>query len=189
VDSTGIEDRGKTHRTACVVIPPEEVWGQIQAIRRVHDPMVARWMPHVTLLYPFVPESRFAEAVERLRPAAEAVAAFEVSLGGFGCFVHGRRSATVWVRPEPAEALCRLQAALAGAMPWCDDVGRFAGGFTPHLSVGRFRGRGAAERAMGELAAGWQAVGFWVREVSLIARSGRPGEPFAARATLGLQGV
>ena len=45
----------KTHHTAVVAMPPPEVWEPIQAIRRQHDRNVHRWMPHITLLYPFMP--------------------------------------------------------------------------------------------------------------------------------------
>ena len=181
-----LEQERKTHRTACVLMPPEEVWGPIEAIRRVHDPQVGRWMPHVTLLYPFVAEGRLAEAAERLADAVAAVEPFEVELGEFGWFVHGRGSATLWLRPEPAEAVRRLQAALQGAMPWCDDVSRFAGGFTPHLSVGKFAGREAVEAAAARLGAGWEPVRFAAREVALIARPTGGRDRFGVRQRVAL---
>jgi hypothetical protein len=43
------------HKTAAFIIPPEGVSGPIQAIRQQHDRKVGRWMPHVTLTYPFLP--------------------------------------------------------------------------------------------------------------------------------------
>jgi len=182
-----LEAEPKGHLTAVVLIPPEAAWEPIQAIRRVHDPQIRRWMPHVTLLYPFVAERRLAEAAERLRPVAASVAAFEVTLAGFGHFVHGARSATLWLRPEPTEAVRRLQAALEAAMPWCDDVSRFAGGYTPHLSVGRFGDRGALRRTAGALEAGWEPLRFVAEDVALLARPGAPDQPFAVRARLPLK--
>jgi hypothetical protein len=56
----------KTHQTAVAVVPPQEVWGPIQAIRERHDRQFRRWMPHVNLLYPFYPPERFEEALPRL---------------------------------------------------------------------------------------------------------------------------
>jgi len=44
---------GKTYTTAVVLIPPEDVWEPIQKLRRVYDRHFDRWMPHLTLLYPF----------------------------------------------------------------------------------------------------------------------------------------
>jgi 2'-5' RNA ligase len=182
-----LETAPKVPLTAVVLIPPEAVWEPIQAIRRVHDPQVERWMPHVTLLYPFVPARRLAEAAERLRPEAAACPAFEVTLREFGQFVHGRRSVTLWLRPEPEEGVRALQAALQAAMPWCDDVSRFRGGFGPHLSVGRLRSRTASRRLAAEVGAAWEPVRFTATEVALIARSGAPGDPFTVQATLPLK--
>ena len=174
-----MNERGrKVHTSAVVLIPPQEVWEPIQAIRRVHDPQVRRWMPHVTLLYPFVPEQEFEAVAARLSGALAGLEPFEVSLVEFGWFVHGRRSATVWLRPEPVEKIKGLQARLQEAVPWCDDVSRYPGGFKPHLSVGRFAGEEAARVAAERFSAGWRPLCFVADHVSLIARSGAPGEPF-----------
>jgi poly(A) polymerase len=62
-----------THKTALVVIPPESAWPPIQAIRAEHDRKVGRWMPHITLVYPFLPAGEFERAVGRLGPACEAI--------------------------------------------------------------------------------------------------------------------
>ncbi len=55
------------HKTAAVIIPPESVWGPIQAIRQNHDSKVGRWMPHITLVYTIIlycysPTNSFEEA-------------------------------------------------------------------------------------------------------------------------------
>lgn len=54
----------KTHKTAVVLIPPEECWPPIQAIRQEHDRHVRRWMPHMTMIYPFRPKEQFATMAE-----------------------------------------------------------------------------------------------------------------------------
>ena len=35
----------KTHKSAVVIIPPEEIWEPIQKIRRLYDRQGHRWMP------------------------------------------------------------------------------------------------------------------------------------------------
>ena len=49
----------KTHQTAVVIIPPKEIWASIQLIRQQHDTNYRRWMPHITLMYPFRPRAEF----------------------------------------------------------------------------------------------------------------------------------
>jgi len=186
MDPRSLEAAPKVALTAVVLIPPETIWEPIQAIRSAHDPQFVRWMPHVTLLYPFVPETRLDEAAALLTPAAATVEPFEATLASFGHFVHGRGSATLWLRPEPSDRLIALQAALAQAMPWCDDVGRFPGGFTPHLSVGRFPNRTQAEAMAERLLTTWTPLRFRALQVALIARPGPPGAPFAVRTRLPL---
>src|SRR5512139_3217973 len=80
--------RSKTHATAVVLIPPGEVWEPIQAIRRQHDRQVRRWMPHVTLLYPFWPRDEFAEADRGFRAALGGIPPFELSLARLRWFSH-----------------------------------------------------------------------------------------------------
>jgi 2'-5' RNA ligase len=131
-------------------------------------------MPHVTLLYPFYPRERFAEIAPLVEAACRGVEPFEVSLGAFRCFVHGRgrRSATLWLDPRPAKPIVALQRALLERFPDCDAVNRFEGGFTPHLSVGQIRGRGAAKRTIADLQGDWRPITFTVRLVALIHRLG-----------------
>jgi RNA 2',3'-cyclic 3'-phosphodiesterase len=134
----------KTHQTAVAIVPPEEVWGPIQAIRERHDRQFHRWPPHVNLLYPFFPAERLDGAVARFSEVCPMFDPFVLTLAEFRHFQHSSRKATLWLAPEPRENLVRLQAALQGACPDCDDRSRFPASFTPHLSVGQ---AGSAEEA------------------------------------------
>jgi hypothetical protein len=78
----------KTHHTAVAVVPPQEAWAPIQAIREKHDRQLRRWMPHVNLLYPFYPPDRFDETLPRLVDACAQVAPFLVTLAEFRFFLH-----------------------------------------------------------------------------------------------------
>ncbi|MFY0570459.1 RNA repair domain-containing protein [Archangium lansingense] len=74
-------------RQSCLVlVPPEEVWAPIQALRAVHDSKFERWMPHVTLLFPFVPEDSFGEAEALITEALRNIEPFDVVLLGLRVF-------------------------------------------------------------------------------------------------------
>jgi 2'-5' RNA ligase len=176
----------KTYHTAVVVVPPQECWAPIQAIRQRHDRQVRRWMPHITLLYPFRPASEFDVVVEPLRQSCAAVAPFEITLRRFDRFCHGRGRHTLWLAPEPAEAVSRLQSSLQAAVHDCDDVSRYPGGFSPHLSVGQASGDDAAADLQAELQSEWQPLTFVVSQISLIRRSPPPEDVFRVDRSIDL---
>ena len=178
----------KVYETAVVLIPPEECWEPIQAIRRVHDRHAKRWMPHVTLLYPFRPREMFDEVAEVLRLAVAGVEPFEVHLRDFRHFRHGRASYTIWLAPEPLDALKQLQTALQAAVPDCDDVSRHAVGFTPHLSVGQLRGAAALDELIRSLRENWRPLTFGATQVSLIWRDAPPDDVFRVDRHIALGG-
>jgi 2'-5' RNA ligase len=130
----------KTYTTAVVLIPPAELWEPIQVIRRVHDRHIRRWMPHITLLYPFRACEEFAGLAEQFSAVCGDVEPFRVDLVEMRWFQHRPGSYTLWLAPEPREVLVRLQALLGNIVPDCDDVTRHRDGFTPHLSIGQVRG-------------------------------------------------
>ncbi|HEX8435998.1 2'-5' RNA ligase family protein [Archangium sp.] len=173
-----------THRTAVVFIPPAEVWPPIQAIRRVHDRQLQRWMPHITLLYPFAPRDELPKLLPGLEAACAGLSPFEVSLGAFRVFQHRSDRSTVWLAPEPREAFARLQAALQEAAPDYAHTSGFSGGFTPHLSVGQSGGAERVASLMASLGETWSPLVFQASEVSIIAREGN--RPFEVVRTLRL---
>jgi len=168
----------KTHNAAVVLIPPEEWCEPIQAIRQLHDRHLQRWMAHVTLLYPFQPRERFDAIEQKLREACSRIEPFEVRLAEFRHFHHGRQQYTLWLAPEPIDAMARLQAALQSAVPDCNDVSRYGNGFTPHLSVGQVRGEEALASLKASLQASWKVVSFHAEHVSLIWRDEPPDDVF-----------
>ncbi|KAJ4456933.1 putative Endonuclease/exonuclease/phosphatase domain protein [Paratrimastix pyriformis] len=179
----------------------ERIWGPIQEIRRTWDRSYDRWMPHVNLLYPFLPEAAFAEAADLIRQAVSPLGPIHIRLGQFGYFEHAR-SSTTWLRPDvipggadgdgccgggagipaPEEpgagrltAIQRLQRVLEGLYPQCNELalkGTEQGGFTPHCSVGAFKTRIEARQRAEQWQPGWRPLHWTAREVCLIARSG-----------------
>jgi 2'-5' RNA ligase len=176
----------KTHETAVVIIPPDSVREPIQAIRRRYDRQIRRWMPHITMLYPFRPRSAFDAVAGELYEVCRDFRPFDIRLSRFHQFEHGRGRFTVWLAPEPADALRSLQAKLSAVVPDCNDVCRHRDGFTPHLSVGQVRGRATLRSLVASLSSAWpgDGVGFTVSAVSLIWRNSPPDDVFRVDRTV-----
>lgn len=177
----------KTYKTAVVAIPSDHLWGPIQGLRKQYDRHYRRWMPHITLLYHFRPVSSFEQVLPILAQACRSFKPFEVQLARFDLFAQSRRNATVYLIPEPAAALKALHKALLEIVPDCDDVVRFAGGFTPHLSVGQVRSQEAHTLCSGWQAT-WQPLAFTLTDVYLVWRNNPPDDVFRIGSVLSLGG-
>lgn len=175
-----------THKTALVIIPPEELWAPIQAIRRRHDRQLRRWMPHIGLLYPFCPRAGFEAAERAMLAVCQDTLPFELRLARLDVFHHGHGNYTLWLSPEPTEPLAALQAALLAALPALAGAQRHGGLYTPHLTLGQVKGRDAMVSLKAELQAAWQPLAFVARELSLIARDDPPRDVFAVERRLRL---
>ncbi|MFL7811412.1 MAG: 2'-5' RNA ligase family protein [Anaerolineae bacterium] len=175
---------GKTVQTALVLVPPREVWPPIQAIRAEYDRNVRRWMPHITLLYPFRPRVDWGAVLGPLSEVCAQTEPFTITLDTFDCFRHGR-NATLWLAPEPKARLIALQTALWRAVPDCDDTRKYSGGFTPHLSVGQATDT-RADSLIAALQEGWEPITFVAAEVQLIWRGDQSDDVFRIGERLAL---
>jgi 2'-5' RNA ligase len=167
----------KTHKTAVVIIPPGDLWKPIQALRQQYDRHFLRWMPHITLLYPFRPSASFHQVTPLLARACRLIKPFEVQLRRFNFFKHARQNATCYLAPEPAGPLIALHQMLLSTVPDCDDVARFAGGFVPHLSLGQTRSQNVAALC-DQWQASWQPLSFTLEQVHVIWRNDPPDDIF-----------
>lgn len=177
-----------THSTAIVVIPPAGVWPTIQAIRTKHDAKVRRWMPHITLVYPFLPLSDFQAAQERLTLACRDIPAFEVELAEFRTFRHRRGKYTIWLAPKPEAALVGLQAVVQRVALGEQHDGCRSAGFQPQLTVAQVQGKAEMLHLVAELQAVWHPVRFAVTSISLIWRGESPDDVFQVASTVPLSG-
>ena len=166
------------HTSALVLIPSKKIWAPIQKMRRAHDRHVRRWMPHVTLLYPFHALPLDPEHAARLEHACRAVESFQVSLRGFDVFAHRPNSHTLWLDPQPHEAFVELHAALLNAFPECGEGPRRGGAFVPHLSVAQARGPDERDALLDEFRARWRPARFTAHTLSLLGRGEPPDDVF-----------
>ena len=166
----------KTHTTAVVLIPSEAVQPPIQAVRQIHDRNFRRWMPHITLLYPFAERRDFTEITSALVKASQQTSPFSIELARFDAFQH-RKSCTMFLVPEPADEIARLHSTLLQHLPDYDDTAQFAGGFHPHLSVGQFQTRSLRTEQQ-RLQEEWQPIQCEIAHLSLIYRSPETDDRF-----------
>ncbi len=167
-----------THRTAVVIIPPREVWAPIQHLRRQFDRQYRRWMPHITMIYPFRPPSEFDRLVPVFAPVVAAFPFFDVTLREVYYFRHRNQRYTLWLKPEPAETLVHLQDAIQRLVPACNHVQRYPGGFTPHLSIGQAHGRTHLEQRLQYVRHYWKPITFTVTALYFIWRNDPPDDVF-----------
>jgi len=187
--STQAQGENKVVTSAVVVMPPKELWGPIQEIRSKHDKAYARWMPHVNMAYPFVPESEFENARAKLINALSGFAPFTMTLNTFSFFKQGLGS-TVHLNPvtNPPNALQDLQAILVKEFPHCNDLSQIsADGFHPHLTVGQWLSQDATTKAIKNISNTWNPITITVSEIYLISRSAV--SPFEIKFTIPLGSI
>ena len=174
----------KTYTTAVVLIPPETVWNPIQKLRRAYDRHFYRWMPHITLLYPFAERESFPQLIPSLTSAAGEIKSFHIRLARFNHFRH-RRNCTIFLIPESEDCVVNLHVSLVKALSNYDDTAKYTGGFHPHLSIGQFQHK-HLKRDQGRFQVEWTPIQFGVREISLIYRGPETNDRFVVAETFPL---
>lgn len=178
----------KTHKTAIVIIPDDDLWLPIQSIRSNHDKSYRRWMPHITMIFPFRPREEFEKLAVQLRQACKLVQPFKIEFAEFRYFHHEANKYTIWLHPEPAEAIKKLQHSLWQELPDCTEVMRFASGFTPHLSVGQ-ASEATVRQLLDSFQTSWQPISFVLRSVSIIWRNDPPDDIFRVDRVIEFGGI
>jgi len=169
----------KVYNTAVVIIPPEDIWNPIQKIRKRYDRNIDRWMPHITMLYPFYPRSEFSSILKKFVKISGKVNSFKVQLEEIKYFQHKKENYTIWLKPEKSQEIIKLQKLLLSQAPNCDEVNKFKLGFTPHLSLGQIKGKANLNSVLKELEQIWNPIVFIVQDIAFIWRNNEnPRDPF-----------
>ncbi|MFH2009983.1 MAG: 2'-5' RNA ligase family protein [bacterium] len=160
----------KSSRSALAIVPPESLWEPINAIRRKHDKQLVRWMPHLSLLFPFVHPDFVDDELPVLAEVAATVRPFSITFGELRHFEHPTGTSTLWLAPAPRAPLDALYRALVERYPDLDTAARFETGFTPHLSVGQTGSHLSGHRISQELQKVWQPLELTVDALSVLTR-------------------
>ncbi len=136
---------------------------------------------HVTLIFLGDVDERDVTDVCRAvgRVCAE-VPAFPISVEGVGCFPNPRRPRTLWAGVGAgAQELVALHDALEAALVELGVYRREERAYTPHLTLGRVKQEGPADRLAQALAkqAGWHGGECDVREVLVMSSQLTPQGP------------
>jgi len=169
------------YTSAIVIVPPKNLWDQIQAIRKLYDKGYARWMPHINMIYPFIHNDKFAEVIPRMQEKLQNFEPFKVVFNKFNFFQHGK-SCTLFLEPTvtPNGAINALQAGLESVFPYCNEQStKSEHGFTPHLSVGQFANSKQTNEYIQKFMATFKPIEFIVNEIYIISRFGE--DPFEIR--------
>jgi 2'-5' RNA ligase len=164
--------QGRTNvRTFVAVFPPPEVRETlVRAARKLPVSREVRWVRpanvHLTLKFlgdvAEVDLSQVAEVLETIRGRHEP---FEVVLSGFGAFPSGRRAKIFWA--GIGEGSERLRTLARDVELSLEPLGfeREARPYTPHLTLGRARGRPAS---LDTAETSEPGPHFWVRRMELM---------------------
>ncbi len=160
----------KVYTSAVVIIPPQNKWAPIQEIREIYDRQIDRWMPHITLLYPFRPENEYSILENDFLAQCKSINPFEIHLRQINYFSHGKQRYTLWINPEPVDLIKDLQTKILKIVSDCDDVNTYKKGFRPHLSVGQIQGKKNLLVTIENLQENWVEIKFLLNEIIFISR-------------------
>jgi poly(A) polymerase Pap1/2'-5' RNA ligase/endonuclease/exonuclease/phosphatase family metal-dependent hydrolase len=172
-----------TYHSAIVIIPDENTCQKIQNIRQQFDRKHKRWMPHITLLYGFLPDRYFEQAANELSTLLKNFPSFDLELKQYKFFAQ-KSETSAWLEPleiEKKGSLKKLQKLLQDLFMMKSRGDQSKKDFTPHLSIGQFRSEVQALEALPP----WEATGFKVGKIALISRCSQ--DAFNVRYTIDLE--
>eukprot|EP01040_Poterioochromonas_malhamensis_P009230 gene9230-10019_t len=119
--------------TALVIIIPEEFHDMINRLRSQYDHAYPRWMPHMTLYYPFVSIEQFPEIANRLQTALRGFGNISINLNKISFFSQKGKS-TLHLAPQDDTRLQELFQLIHQTIP---EVPLARAQYKPHATIGQ----------------------------------------------------
>ncbi|CAF0969811.1 unnamed protein product [Rotaria sordida] len=165
-----------TVKTALCLIPPENVWEQIQSIRSTYDKAYPRWMPHINLVYPFVHESEFANIKIQLESILNQRKPFEIEFDktSFNYFKQKGNECTFHIKPKISKDVVELQQIIENFLP---NYLKNTRPFEAHLTLGQTTTSRISDMLI-EIKAKWKPIKFIIDRVCMISRENNPDDLF-----------
>jgi hypothetical protein len=178
--------------SALCLIPPKHLTEFIQELRAGHDKAFSRWPVHGNLLFPFVSESYFPEAKQRLEKGfveSKLDLNFEVVLEKFASFPHGN----IHLRPDAAsqkrleeiyQVVAKVFPEYAVLQPGHASSSGLNGECHFHVTVGQWP-KCDLSNTVADLNANFVPIRFRFEGLSMIARSDEKNSVFQVKCTVG----
>jgi 2'-5' RNA ligase len=168
-----------TTQTALCIIPPENVWEQIQSIRSIYDKAYPRWMPHINLIYPFIPEGNFENMKALLEPIINRKKPFQIQFdeSSFSYFKQRGDECTYHLQPKNSTDVVELQKSIQNQISHLIKNKR---AFQAHLTLGQTTTTKISDVFI-ELKAKWKTIEFTVDRLYMISRENHPENLFTIK--------
>ena len=122
------------NHTGVSIIPPYNVCKEIDKIRKQYDNKYSRWMPHLNILFGFVPINQLKMRKKDIQQVVNKYLPFHMEFDGINTFTNGD-SCIVYLEPtnECKKILCNIQKELA------INIFNTEIPYEPHLKLGYFK--------------------------------------------------
>lgn len=102
--------------------------------RRVFNAYDSMITPHITILYPFIPEDTWDESRRKVSNSLKVIKPFAIKLRELGSFV--RDDSILWLKPENGGNLTRINSRMRAM--FAEYIVTSVLAYVPHLTIGVF---------------------------------------------------
>ena len=121
--------------TGLIILPPPEVRTEVDMWRRIFKAYEGSMTPHITIVYPFVPQKIWDESRRAVLDTFKGLHPFTIKLRELGTFIHDE--SVLWLKPEDGNNLMKLRAKMQHLFSTYMPASSLA--YVPHLTLGFFK--------------------------------------------------